>query len=178
MDTRHGRKRSLPTDNKHLQAMSHNQMKETESIENDFNGKHINSGSTKAIPGEISGSSLSILVSSHPRLPGKHPPPSAVVTVSVTCRPRRLRIFGSSIIEDNEQKKKKKKNPSPVCQLILRSVLSPGAWIDSSPLLSLHLLLLLLLPGASCTTGPEKVNSSGSRSPDREERGQAGGGGG
>lgn len=36
--------------------MSHNQMKKTESIENGFNGKHINSGSTagpEAIAGEI-----------------------------------------------------------------------------------------------------------------------------
>lgn len=77
-----------------------------------------------------------------------------------TCRPRRLRIFGSSIIEDNK-KPRSQTNSQP----ILRSVPPTRAWIETSSLLPLphhhqHRLLLLRLllpfPGASCTTPAPK----------------------
>lgn len=75
-----------------------------------------------------------------------------------TCRPRRLRIFGSSITEDNESTRRIPGQSAHSC-----APFSPRErWIHSSSLLLLllllhhhqHLLLLLplLLPWASCTT--------------------------
>lgn len=75
-----------------------------------------------------------------------------------TCRPRRLRIFGSSITEDNESTRRIPGQSAHSC-----APFSPRErWIQSSSLLLLllllhhhqHLLLLLplLLPWASCTT--------------------------
>lgn len=108
----------------------------------------------RAVPGEIprivaNGSSLSSSSSSYSLIPLAWRQPHRCHD-TLTCRPRRLRIFGSSITEGDFLNEKQ--SGSWISQPILRSVLlSPGAWIESSSLLLLpllhhqhHLLLFVL----------------------------------